>query len=305
MRKHLLYSIVLLISVTGCSSELKRSDKATVPAPKPTEKVMDYPDSTAATVDAEQKSAESKLTEVKPEAMLTHKSEAAQAQTEPATLPAAEKATATAATNFDSGLCKTGKMQSPVNLKWSKPLASGGDVQLNYKPTPLKMIDNGLTLVAITEDAGSANLHGEDFKLTQVEFRTPSEHQLSGNSLPLEAQFVHKNKKGDLAILSVILIEGAENPEVGKIWSMWPTTKNAETEVKNSEFNPMVLLPRKMTHYSYRGSLTVPPCTEGVKWFVLNTPVEVSKNQIVGFRSHYSSNARPVQALKGRKVTNY
>ncbi len=303
MNSRLFYCLIFAILTTGCSSWFKRSDKAVIPPPAPTEKVADAPATESITVDPKADSI-------------------TQAQTAPVTLATSETPPIqdNSAGNWSfegvNGpeawgdikpeyiLCKVGKSQSPINLKWSKP-RGGGEIQLNYKPTDLKMIDNSHTLEIRTEDGGSAMLHGEPYKLTEVQFRTPSEHQLSGNQLPLEAHFVHKNKKGGLAVVAVILIQGAANPEIEKLWNAWPNVKNAEMEITNESFNPMVLMPRKTTHYAYTGSLTYPPCSEGVKWFVLNTPVEISKEQITGFRSHYSNNSRPIQQLQGRKVINY
>lgn len=308
MNTRLLGCLVFLIITTGCSSWFKRSDKAVIPPPAPQEKVAELPATEPTTTTPTDAKADN----------------ITKAQTAPVTLATSEtpvqlNETATDGWSFEAGatgpanwgdlkpeyiLCKTGNAQSPVNLKWSKP-RTGGEIQLNYKPTDLKMLDNGFTLLIKTEDGGSAMLHGEPYKLTEVHFHTPSEHLLSGNSLPLEAHFVHKNKKGEMAVVAVIMIEGASNPEVDKLWNAWPNIKNAEMEVTNDNFNPMMLLPRKTTHYAYAGSLTYPPCTEGVKWFVMNTPVEISKQQILGFRSHYANNTRPVQPLKGRKVFNY
>lgn len=303
MKKQILCGLVFTVFTTGCASWFSRSDKATLPAPKPNEKLVDLPSDTAPEPDA------AKVDSI------------TQAQTAPVTItsdtmPKAEDATLGWAYEGMNGpenwgnlkpeyiLCKSGKFQSPINLKWSKP-KTGGEVLLNYKPTPLKLRDSGHNLEVVTEDGGSAMLHGQPYKLMQVEFHTPSEHQLSGNALPLEAHFVHKNKKGEIAIVSAILIQGAGNPEIEKLWSAWPNIVNAEVSTTNEEFNPMVLLPRKTTHYFYVGSLTTPPCTEGVKWFVLNTPVEISKEQIAAFRSHYANNARPLQNAKGRQVINY
>lgn len=202
-------------------------------------------------------------------------------------------------------LCTTGKNQSPIDLKWSKPKTDGGRIDLTYIKSPLKVLDNGSTIVIKMGAPNKANLHGEEYELEEIRFHSTSEHTLSGNSLPMEAQFVHKNAKGEIAILSTVLIHGVENPEIEKVWQNLPKGRMTQVEVSGIDFNPWGLLPSKFTHYYYLGSLTQPPCTEGVKWFVLNTPVELSERQIVAFRARYDHNARPVQPLNRRKVVNY
>ncbi len=201
-------------------------------------------------------------------------------------------------------VCKTGKKQSPVNLKWNKPKA-GGEISFQYRPEPLKMIDNGSTVEVGISGASTARLHGKDYSLHHIQFHTPSEHTLSGNALPMEAQFFHKSASGDLAAVSVILIIGRENAHLKDVFDNLPKEKGVLKEKPEVMFDPGHLLPDKLTHYHYVGSLTTPPCTEGVDWFVLNTPVELSKAQILQFRAIYAKNSRPLQSLNGRHVVNY
>jgi len=201
-------------------------------------------------------------------------------------------------------MCKTGKKQSPINLKWNKPKA-GGDISFQYRPEPLKIIDNGSTFEIGISGASTARLHGKNYSLHHIQFHTSSEHTLSGNALPMEAQFLHKSQSGDLAAVSVILIIGHENAALRDVFDNLPKQKGVLSEKPDVMFDPQRLLPDKLTHYHYVGSLTTPPCTEGVEWFVLNTPVELSKAQILQFRSFYSKNNRPLQPANGRKAVNY
>lgn len=200
--------------------------------------------------------------------------------------------------------CGRGKRQSPIDLKWAQP-KEGGDVVLSYQEGPVSLIDNGHTLQINFPAGSSAKIHGTSYELIQAHFHSSSEHTLSGNSLPMEAHFVHKDSKGNLAIIGVILIEGQSHPTIEQLWQMWPEKKFEEVAAGGSEVRPESLIPEIKTHYAYVGSLTTPPCTEGVQWIVLNTPVELSGDQILTFRKHYSSNNRPTQKLNGRKVTNY
>jgi carbonic anhydrase len=201
-------------------------------------------------------------------------------------------------------LCKTGKRQSPIDLRWSKP-KKGGDIEFNYKSSRPTLIDNGHTLEVRFPAGSIVNVRGKTYELVQMHFHSGSEHNLSGNSLPMEAHFVHKNEKGELAVIGVIVIEGHANALIQQLWEHWPQKKGQEVDIAGLEFNPESLIPHVHTYYAYDGSLTVPPCTEGVSWNVFNTPLEISKEQLLAFREHYSVNNRPIQPLNGRKVTNY
>ncbi len=201
-------------------------------------------------------------------------------------------------------LCRTGKSQSPVDLKFHKP-KGGGEISFNYRPEPLKVMDNGYTIEVGTSGQSSAKLHGQNFSLTHIQFRTSSEHTLSGNSLPMEAQFFHKSDNGEIAVVAIILIVGKENQTIRDIFDNFPKQKGMVVEKPNTLFDPSRLLPDHMTHYMYTGSLTTPPCTEGVRWYVLNTPVEMSKAQILQFRQVYSKNNRPLQPLNNRIPLNF
>ena len=202
-------------------------------------------------------------------------------------------------------LCKTGKIQSPVNLKWSQPVKPKGTVEFDYKDTELRVADAGYSIQVRFPEGQRAYFNGKQFELQHIEFKTSSEHQLSGNQLPIEAQFVHRNELGQIAILSVFMIEGQFNSFVEKVWSHIPTKKHSERLVPTLLVNARDLLPSVMTYYFYVGSLTTPPCTEGVRWYVLNTPLQMSREQIVAFRKMFPSNSRPLQPLNSRNVINY
>lgn len=204
----------------------------------------------------------------------------------------------------DYKTCKTGKLQSPIDLKFSKP-KPGRRIEFDYVNSPLKVIDNGQTIKVSFGPGNRLFVMGKQYELVHLEFHSSSEHTLSGNSLPMEAHLVHRNELGQLAIVGMMLIEGRKNPLIDKIWTHIPEHKNAERMVPGETINAEDILPKVFTHYFYVGSLTTPPCTEGVRWYVLNTPIELSREQILEFRKHYSHNNRPIQPLNGRSVTNY
>lgn len=200
--------------------------------------------------------------------------------------------------------CKEGKAQSPINLKWSK-VKDKSEIKLSYHDSSIKMLDNGHTIQTNFEPGNKAWIHGQEYELLQMHFHTGSEHQFSGKGFPLELHFVHKDPHGKLAVIGVMFKEGEENPLINDLWKNIPHEKNEEVAVSGTKLNPEKLIPEVQTHYHYQGSLTTPPCSEGVSWNVLNTPLEVSKSQIDAFKKLYSKNNRPVQALNGRKPANY
>ena len=166
------------------------------------------------------------------------------------------------------------------------------------------MVDNGHTIQINVERGNIATLHGQAYELQQIHFRSSSEHSLSGKILPIEVQLIHKNPRGELAILAYFAVEGQSHDVISRLWTFMPQQKNAAVDV-DKLINPLSLLPKTFHHYYYVGSLTTPPCTEGVKWFVLNTPVTFSRNQILSFRQIYSINNRPIQPINQRKIFNY
>lgn len=201
--------------------------------------------------------------------------------------------------------CSDGQTQSPINLKWNKP-EEGGKLEFAYKDSNLKVIDNGHTLQFNYEQGSKVSINGEEYDLLQMHFHTPSEHTIANKSFPLEVHFVHKDALGRLAVVGVMFKESKVNdPTIDALWGFVPSEKNKEMEIPDFKLNPMKLIPSKHTFYHYSGSLTTPPCTEGVNWNVLNTPINISKSQIDAFRSLYNMNSRPVQPLNGRKVVNY
>lgn len=203
-----------------------------------------------------------------------------------------------------ASLCEEGKEQSPVDLKWKKP-NENRKVELEYgKQTAFKVLDNGHTIQANFASGNFVSIDGQKFELVQLHFHAHSEHSLSNKFFPLEMHLVHKNADGKLAVLGVFFKEGKENKELNKIWSAIPESKNEE-KASQSEIALTKLLPKIHTHYHYMGSLTTPPCSEGVNWNVFNTPLTLSKEQLARFTKIYANNYRPTQDVNDRKPANY
>lgn len=198
-------------------------------------------------------------------------------------------------------VCGTGKAQSPVDL--ARLGAHGTDmVETNYHSGPLTVLNNGHTVQANFAPGSTMTSGGHNYKLVQVHFHTPSEHEISGKHYPLVAHFVHADASGKLAVLGVLFKEGAANTELTKLIAAAPDHKQAAYTVDGASFDPNGLLPKSLKVFRYAGSLTTPPCSEGVNWNVAETPVTASAKQIAALHAIMGDNARPVQPLNGRTL---
>lgn len=191
-------------------------------------------------------------------------------------------------------MCVAGTRQSPIDLP-AAPVGDLAKLSFHYRPTPLKAENTGHTIEVKVESESYLRIGQERYKLVQFHFHTPSEHRLHGQEFPMELHFVHSNALGELAVVGVFLREGAANSMIQEIWD---AVGAEETE----EIDPEDLLPQNRDYYRYAGSLTTPPCTEGVRWHVLSEPVDLSAAQVDEFRAIFPHNARPLQLLNGRTV---
>lgn len=136
----------------------------------------------------------------------------------------------------------------------------------------------------------------------QFHFHSPSEHTINGKHYAMEVHLVHKNDEGQLAVVGVLMLPGKSRALLQTLFEQFPTDVNQEKVVQNMRVNPKDLFPRETPYYHYNGSLTTPPCSEGVAWFVMKTPIEVSAEQVSQFTAVMHQNARPVQPLHDRVV---
>ena len=197
--------------------------------------------------------------------------------------------------------CKLGKTQSPIDIQTkSVQKANLAPIKTAYKSAASEVINNGHTIQVNLTNAGSATVPSGEYQLLQFHFHTPSEEKINGKNFPLVAHLVHKNADGKLAVIAVLFKEGKDNPALTPIFSVMPA-KEGKVALQGN-FDASTLLPSTLGYYAFTGSLTTPPCSEGVAWQVLNTPVEISKSQIASFQKIYKMNARPVQPLNGRVV---
>jgi len=195
--------------------------------------------------------------------------------------------------------CGKGKSQSPLNIKGPFEKVRFNVVP-DYKPGPLKILNNGHTIQVNVAPGSKLRIDGKAFELLQFHFHRPSEEHINGKPSAMVIHFVHKNESGELAVLGVLLQEGNENPGIKTLWTYAPPKEGPEVAPENVAFNPGNLLPREMDFFHYDGSLTTPPCTEKVKFYILKTQVNIAKEQITQFP--FKMNARPVQPLNERKI---
>jgi carbonic anhydrase len=200
--------------------------------------------------------------------------------------------------------CNAGKEQSPIDIRNAEK-AELPALRFEYKSGPLKyLINNGYTIRVNYHDApGSGNflmVGDKRYHLTQFHFHRPSEEYIRGK--PMVAHLMHEANDGRVAAVAVLLKAGGANATIQQIWDHMPKTEGKEQEIAGVEVNPAGLLPRDASYYTYRGSLTAPPCTEGITWFVLKTPVDISVAEIDAFAKLYPHDVRPPQPLNGRVV---
>jgi len=197
--------------------------------------------------------------------------------------------------------CGVGKAQSPIDIRHAQA-GKLEPIRFDYQPSPLRIIDNGHT-VQVNYAPGSTFTVGERrYELQQFHFHKPSEEKVNGKTYPMVAHLVHKDSDGKLGVVAVLLTTGPENPLVKTLWSNLPQEKEKESAPGDVTIDVAALLPKEHAYYTFPGSLTTPPCSEGVTWFVLVHPGHLSKAQVDRFGKLYSHNARPVQPLNGRVV---
>jgi carbonic anhydrase len=197
--------------------------------------------------------------------------------------------------------CKLGKFQSPIDVRSAK-MEALAPIEFSYQASALHIINNGHTIQVNLAPGSAITVGDKRYELIQFHFHHPSESKLRGHGFPLELHLVHKDADGKLAVVGVLLASGKANPLVAQLWMYLPKEKGKESSPEGVMVDPSGLLPINRAYYTFPGSLTTPPCSEDVTWFLLRTPVTVSKKEVATFAAEYPLNARPVQPLHGRTV---
>jgi carbonic anhydrase len=204
----------------------------------------------------------------------------------------------------DYAACKAGKEQSPIDIRDAQK-AELPDLRFDYKTGPLHIINNGYTAVRVNYRPGNGDfliVGDKRYELTQFHFHRPSEESIHGKTYAMVIHLMHASSDGQVAAVAVLLKAGRANATIRQLWKYMPVVEGKEQEIAGVEVNPAGLLPGNTAYYTYAGSQTAPPCSEGVTWFVLKTPVEISTREIDEFAHLYPHDVRPLQPLNGRIV---
>ena len=190
--------------------------------------------------------------------------------------------------------------QSPIDIQNTVPLKKEA-ITFEYEPTPLNILNDNKTIEVEYQPGSRMFIGGMEYRLLKFQFHSPGEHLVAGYRYPMELQLLHANKNGSLAIVSVLIEEGEANPEFQKIISNAPIL--GMFEVPDTFIDVKALLPSDVrTFYNYSGSLTTPPCTEGVRWFVMGNTIQFSAEQIAIFQKIMPANARSAQDINLRSI---
>jgi carbonic anhydrase len=197
--------------------------------------------------------------------------------------------------------CKLGHHQSPIDIRNPRK-ADLPPLQFDYKPATLNIIDNGHTIEIDYGPGSFITVGGSKYELKQFHFHRPSEETINGGTDAMEVHLVHADQKGKLAVVAVHIVAGKDNPLIHELWNDFPKEKDKEERMNNVRIDAARLLPSDRGYYTFTGSLTTPPCTEDVTWFVLKHPVSVTSAEIEQFARLYRNDARPTQPLNDRVV---
>lgn len=196
-----------------------------------------------------------------------------------------------------------GMNQSPVNITGTLSNPALSALKFNYTHTPVEIENNGHTIEFVCEPGSKLSIGATTYDLLQFHYHASSEHQLNGSTFPLEVHFVHKASDSDFAVVGVFFEEGTENVLFTEYLSHFPKTKGTYTAT--SEIELAKLLPANKSYYHYNGSLTTPPCSEVVKWYVLKQKIKASAAQLAQFQAILKNNFRNIQNLDGRKIFHF
>jgi carbonic anhydrase len=194
--------------------------------------------------------------------------------------------------------CAVGLEQSPVDLP-AETIAALDAAAIAWRPMPLRIVNNGHTIQVHATPGSFATIDGRRYEMQQFHFHHPSEHLLAGKAFDLECHFVHRAASGELAVIGVFVRPGAVNAALQPIWNAMPQHEGPERDA-GAAIDPSALLPTERQCFRYMGSLTTPPCTEGIAWTVFRTAIQASPGQIHQFAALFNGNARPAVARTRR-----
>ena len=196
--------------------------------------------------------------------------------------------------------CAQGHESSPIDIEGATRVALPPLV-FDYHPGQWQIVNNGHS-IQVNVPAGSALVvNGQRYNLVQFHFHHPSEEEIAGKHFDMVMHMVHKDADGHLAVVAVLLSDGSANPMIQSLWDRIPA-EEGKPQALDMLLDPNKLLPEKQGYYTFMGSLTTPPCSEGVRWFVMKEPMPISVDEEQAFAKMYPNNARPIQPVNGRTV---
>lgn len=201
----------------------------------------------------------------------------------------------------DFAPCKVGHRQSPIDIEATQK-ADLPAIQFDYKNTPLHIIDNGHTIMINYAPGSSIRVGDKRYELKQFHFHRPSEEKIKGKRYDMVVHLVHVAPDGSTAVVAILLQQGGANQLIDELWRDVPREKNKEGLLDTVQIDVASLLPTDRSYYTFSGSLTTPPCTENVTWYVLKHPVTVSAEEIGEYSKLYRDDARPTQPSYDRVV---
>lgn len=202
--------------------------------------------------------------------------------------------------NSDWTKCSTGTRQSPIDIRDGMKVDLE-QIAFDYRPSGFSVTDNGHTVQVAVGPGNYLSVAGRTYELQQFHFHRPAEERINGKGFEMVVHLVHKDVEGKLAVLALLLERGKPQPTIQTVWNNLPLEKG-DTATPSIVLDPNDLLPQRRDYYTFMGSLTTPPCTEGVLWLVMKEPVQASPSQLALFSRLYPFNARPVQASSGRMI---
>jgi len=200
----------------------------------------------------------------------------------------------------DNKLCGMGTRQSPIDIR-DGIAVDLERIAFDYRAGGLTVLDSGRAIQVEVEPGSGLSVMGRRYELQGLSFHRPSEMRINGRQYEMSVQLLHKDADGRVAIVSVLLERGSEQPLVQTLLNNLPLERGDPVRVPTPQ-DPSQLLPLDRGYYTFYGSLTTPPCSEGVLWMVLRQPVQLSSQQMAIFQRLYPMNARPVQPTNGRLI---
>ncbi|MGC2401943.1 MAG: carbonic anhydrase family protein [Acidobacteriaceae bacterium] len=197
--------------------------------------------------------------------------------------------------------CQSGREQSPIDIEDAQS-ATLDPIQFHYQDSSSTILDNGHTIMVKVAPGNSITIGGHVYNLLQFHFHHPGEEEIHSQAAPMVIHLVHADSEGKIAVIAVELKAGDSNAAIQSVWDHVSKQGAVDVSPQSLTINPANLLPDNRSYYTYMGSLTTPPCTEGVTWLVIKSPLPASTDELAFFAERYPMNARPLQPLNGRII---